>query len=125
MNARTGRDKDWPHLWDGFTEDEVKEVAERNADAFYEMKKSLVKKRQSTCSIEDMARALGRPVEDVADFEQYYSDPTVSQIQVYALALTMKVGVDAMGYRDAPKEYLNMTVPCPRPVVVDSLRMKV
>lgn len=49
--------------------------------------------RKRLCSMEDMAMALSESESEVADFEQYYSDPTLSQVQKYALAIGVEIDI--------------------------------
>lgn len=62
-------------------------IADMNIASFYEMKKSLVEKRKSLCSIEQIAKELNKTPKEMAEFEAYYSDPTLSQVRTYALAI--------------------------------------
>lgn len=68
-------------------------IAESNIKSFYEMKKSLVQKRKSLCTIEQIAKELKKTPEEMAEFEAYYSDPTLSQVQTYALALMQVIHI--------------------------------
>lgn len=68
-------------------------IAESNINSFYEMKKSLVKKRESLCTIEQIAKELNKTPEEMAEFEAYYSDPTLSQVRTYALALMQVIHI--------------------------------
>lgn len=68
-------------------------IAESNIISFYEMKKSLVQKRKSLCTIEQIAKELKKTPEEMAEFEAYYSDPTLSQVQTYALALMQVIHI--------------------------------
>lgn len=62
-------------------------IADMNITSFYEMKKSLVEKRKSLCTIEQIAKELNKTPKEMAEFEAYYSDPTLSQVRTYALAI--------------------------------------
>jgi len=73
--------------------DEFREIAKHNFESFQEMKEFLVEIRKRLCSMEDMAMALSESESEVADFEQYYSDPTLSQVQKYALAIGVEIDI--------------------------------
>lgn len=73
--------------------DEFREIAKHNSESFQEMKEFLVEIRKRLCSMEDMAMALSESESEVADFEQYYSDPTLSQVQKYALAIGVEIDI--------------------------------
>lgn len=70
-------------------------IAKINFDNFYELKESLVAKRKSLCTMSEFARQLNTSEDEIAEFEQYYSDPTISQVQKYALALMMVIKIQA------------------------------
>lgn len=78
---------------DRYTKKEIEDMADNIVGGMYDLKRMLVNRRIGTRSIEDMARDLGDSVEEVAEFEHYYSDPTVSQIEEYALALGVEIKV--------------------------------
>ena len=69
-----------------------------NFDNFYELKESLVAKRKSLCTMSEFARQLNTSEDEIAEFEQYYSDPTISQLQKYALALMMVIKIQAVEF---------------------------
>ncbi len=85
-------------LSDSMAHGDFEDIAERNAESFYELKRDLVQKRKSLCSIEQIAKQLGEQVATVAEFEQYYSDPTVSQLQEYALAVMCVIKIKAVDF---------------------------
>lgn len=72
-----------PNIRD-LTDDQLEEIADHNASTFYGLKKDLVDTRINSWSMDDFARLLDEPLEDVAGVEQYYSDPTASQLERYA-----------------------------------------
>lgn len=78
---------------DRYTKKEIEDMADNIVGNMYDLKRMLVNRRIGTRSIEDMARDLGDSVEEVAEFEHYYSDPTVSQIEGYALVLGVEIKV--------------------------------
>lgn len=78
---------------DRYTKKEIEDMADNIVGNMYELKKLLVNRRIGTRSIEDVARDLGDSVEEVAEFEHYYSDPTISQIEEYAFALGVEIKV--------------------------------
>lgn len=78
---------------DRYTKKEIEDMSDNIVGNMYELKKFLVNRRIDTRSIEDVARDLGDSVEEVAEFERYYSDPTISQIEEYALALGVEIKV--------------------------------
>lgn len=78
---------------DRYTKKEIEDMADNIVGNMYDLKRMLVNRRLETRSIEDMARDLGDSVEEVAEFEHYYSDPTVSQIEGYALVLGVEIKV--------------------------------
>lgn len=100
-------------LEDRFEEEDFKKVARHNFHSFDDMKNALVSKRESLCSMEDMARELGCTVDDVAEFEQYWSDPTISEVQEYALALMSTIQIGTNDYDNGFKPYYRAIVPCP------------
>lgn len=61
--------------------------------------------------MEDMARELECTVDDVAEFEQHWSDPTLSEVQEYALALMSTIQIGTNDY-DNGFNY-KAIVPCP------------
>lgn len=77
---------------------DLEAIADFNAESFYWLKRNLVEKRKSLCPIEQVAKYMGESVEAVAEFEQYYSDPTVSQLQEYALAVMCRIKVAVIGF---------------------------
>lgn len=81
------------NLMDKGSRADFKSLARDNFHSFDDMKNALVNERESVCSMEDMARALGCTVDDVAAFEQYYSDPTLSEVQEYAMALMERIHI--------------------------------
>lgn len=84
-----------------FTDGEFKDIAGSNFDSFYDLREALVRKRQSTCTIEQMANELKMtPDELLEGLESYYSDPTLSELQTYALALGMKIHVEVEDCED-------------------------
>lgn len=91
MRARNGGMME--NLKDMHSDDEFHEIAKHNFESFQEMKGFLVEVRKRLCSLEDMAMALSESESEVADFEQYYSDPTLSQVQKYALAIGVKIDI--------------------------------
>lgn len=99
MKAKNGKNRDWPYWWDGFTKEELKGIARKNFHSFDDMKNALVSKRESLCSMEDIAKELGCTVDDVAAFEQYDSDPTISEVQEYALAVMSGTEIRLSDYR--------------------------
>ncbi|MBI0106196.1 hypothetical protein DKK73_05150 [Bifidobacterium asteroides] len=93
----------WYDLADSVAHEDLKNIADQNAESFYELKRDLVRKRESLCSIEQIAEQLGEPVDTVAEFEQYYSDPTVSQLQEYALAVMCLIKIKAVDFEPNKK----------------------
>lgn len=91
MRARNGETV--KNLKDMHSDDEFHEIVKHNFESFQDMKQFLVECRQKLCSMEDMAMALSESESEVADFEQYYSDPTLSQVQKYALAIGVKIDI--------------------------------
>ena len=85
-------------LADSLAHEDIEDIADRNAESFYELKRDLVQKRKSLCTIEQIAEQLGEPVAVVTEFEQYYSDPTVSQLQEYALAVMCLIKIKAVNF---------------------------
>ena len=81
-------------LQNRYTDEEFDKIADSNIRSFYNMKTGLVRRRQSLCPIEQVAEELGKTPKEMAEFEAYYSDPTLSQICTYALALGMKIHVE-------------------------------
>lgn len=73
-------------------------IAKINFDNFYELKERLVAKRKSLCTMSEFARQLNTSEDEIAEFEQYYSDPTISQLQKYALALMMVIKIQAVEF---------------------------
>ena len=99
-------------LADRLAHEDMEAIADSNVQSFYELKRDLVKKRESLCSIEEIAGQLGEPVSKVAEFEQYYSDPTVSQLQEYALAVMCVIKVKVLDFHpDESSMYRHMTLP--------------
>ena len=82
-----------------FTKEEFEEVARKNFHSFDDMKNTLVLKRESLCSMDDMAKELGCTVDDVAEFEQSDSDPTISDVQEYAIAIMSEIGIKVSDYK--------------------------
>ena len=78
---------------DLYDKDTIVSISDTNAKTFYDLKKRLVERRRQLYIIEELAKELGEPVREVAEFEQYYSDPTVSQIEVYALAIGVSLTI--------------------------------
>lgn len=78
---------------------DLEAIADFNAESFYWLKRDLVEKRKSLCPIEQIAKYMGESVDAVAEFEQYYSDPTVSQLQEYALAVMCRIKVEVEGFK--------------------------
>ena len=91
MRARNGGMME--NLKGKHSDDEFHEIAKHNFESFQEMKQFLVEIRKRLCSMEDMAMALSESESEVVDFEQYYSDPTLSQVQKYALAIGVKIDI--------------------------------
>ena len=83
-----------------FTKEDYEEVARKNFHSFDDMKNTLVLKRESLCSMDDMAKELGCTVDDVAEFEQYYADPTLSDVQRYALLVNSFVDIQVRDHKD-------------------------
>lgn len=84
-----------------FTDGEFRDIAGFNFDSFYDLRETLVRKRQATCTIEQMANELRMtPGELLEGLEAYYSDPTLSELQTYALALGMKIHIDVEDCED-------------------------
>lgn len=111
-DAMNDKDTDQYSLEDKLAYGDVEKIADFNAKHFYELKKDLVKKRQKLCSLDRIAEILNKPLEQVAAFEQYYSDPTVSQLQEYALAVMCVINIHAADF--CPEEssmYSQMSVP--------------
>ena len=99
-------------IQDCLAHEDIETIADCNARNFYELKRDLVLKRKSLCSIEQIAEDIGDPVSEVAEFEQYYSDPTVSQLQEYALAVMCVINIKATDFHpDSSSMYSQMTVP--------------
>lgn len=78
---------------DLYDKDTINNIAYINASTFYDLKKRLVERRSQLYTIEELAKELGEPVREVAEFEQYYSDPTVSQIEEYARAVGVSLNI--------------------------------
>lgn len=76
-----------------YDDDTISGISDTNAKTFYDLKKRLVERRRQLYTIEELAKEIGDTVEDVSEFEQYYSDPTVSQIQEYALAVGVSLTI--------------------------------
>lgn len=83
---------------------DFKELARANFHSFNDMKNALVAERESVCSMEDMARELGCTVDDVAAFEQYYSDPSLSEVQEYAMALLERIQIRVDHFKADPSK---------------------
>lgn len=99
-------------LKDRGAQSDFEQIAESNFHNFDSMKNTLVAKRESTCSIEDMAKELGCAEDEVIEFEQYYSDPTISEVQEYALALMCVVKIRTEDFKpDRSSMYRSMQVP--------------
>jgi len=106
------KDADQYSLEDKLAYGDVQKISEFNARHFYEMKKALIRKRQKLCSLDRIAEILHKPIEQVADFEHYYSDPTVSQLQEYALAVMCVVDIKVTDFDpDNSSMYSKMSVP--------------
>lgn len=88
-----------PSIYD-LTDDELNEIADHNAKTFYELKKDLVDTRIGSWSLDDFAILLDESLEDVAGLEQYYSDPTLSQLSRYAAAAKVYIIVRIIGAPD-------------------------
>jgi hypothetical protein len=70
----------------------LEERATRLAHEDYALKYVLVDERvKQGITQEDVGHALGWPLDEVREFEAYWSDPTMSQIRRYALAVNMSV----------------------------------
>lgn len=80
------------------TKSEMSKVADNNAKSFYNMRKDIVKRLQHLASIDDIAKELGHPLEEVAEFEQYFADPTLSEVQVYALLVNSFIDIKVRDY---------------------------
>lgn len=93
------RSVDGVSLQDRFTREEFKKVSRHNFRSFDDMKNTLVLKRESLCSMDDMAKELGCTVDNVAEFEQYDSDPTISEVQEYALAIMSEIEIKVSDYK--------------------------
>ena len=78
---------------DLYDKDTIVSISDTNAKTFYDLKKRLVKRRRQLYTIEELAKELGESVREMAEFEQYYSDPTVSQIEEYALAVGVSLTI--------------------------------
>jgi len=78
---------------DLYDKDTINNISYTNVSAFYDLKKRLVDRRRKLYTIEELAKEIGEPVREVAEFEQYYSDPTVSQIEEYALAVGVSLTI--------------------------------
>lgn len=114
------KDTDQYSLEDNLAYGDIEEIADFNARHFYKLKKDLVQKRQKLCSLDRIAEILNKPLEQVAEFEQYYSDPTVSQLQEYALAVMCVININATDF--CPEEssmYSQMIVPVDASALVD------
>lgn len=99
---------------------DIEEIARRNASSFYRLKENLVEKRQRLCSLDRIAELLKESVEEVDEFEQYSSDPTVSQLQEYALAVMSVIDIGVFDFQpDASSMYLHTTVPADASELLD------
>ena len=78
---------------------DFKKVAKINFDNFYALKEALVTKRQKLCTMDQMAKALNKDKAEIAEFEQYYSDPTMSEVQEYALALLTVININTVDFQ--------------------------
>lgn len=78
---------------DLYDKDTMQNISYTNVKTFYDLKKRLVERRRQLYTIEELAKELGEPVREVAEFEQYYSDPIVSQIEEYALAVGVSLKI--------------------------------
>lgn len=90
-------------------EEDLEKFARHNFHSFDDMKNALVPKRESPCSMEGMARELGRTV---AEFEQYWSDPTISEAQEPALALMSAIQIGTNDYDNGFKTRYREIAPC-------------
>lgn len=79
---------------------ETIKVADNNAKSFYNMRKEIVKRLQQLASIDDIAKKLGRSLKEVAEFEQYYADPTLSEVQGYAILVNSFIDIKVRDYTD-------------------------
>ena len=75
-------------------------ITDNNAKSFYNMRKEIVKRLQHLASIDDIAKKIGVPIEEVAEFEQYYADPTLSDVQRYALLVNSFVDIQVRDHKD-------------------------
>ena len=106
------QDADQYSLEDKLAFGDVQKISEFNTRRFYEMKKALVRKRQQLCSLDRIAEVLNKSIDQVADFEHYYTDVTVSQLQDYALAVMCLVDIKVTDFDpDDSSMYSKMSVP--------------
>lgn len=99
------------NIEDALAHEDIEAIADTNAENFYNLKRDLVQKRQRLCSLDELAKQLKEPVEEVAEFEQYYSDPTVSQLQEYALAVMCIININAEDFSpDRSSMYRHLSV---------------
>lgn len=74
-------------------------IAGHNAAGFYRLRKDLVAQRRALGPLDRVAGLLRRPLGEVAELERYWSDPTVSELQAYALAMGCMIDVKARPFR--------------------------
>lgn len=80
------------------TDDNLDKISGHNAKTFYDLKKDLVMSRMKSYSLDEVAELLGESLEDAAELEQYYSDPTLTQLRNYALAIKAYIVIRAEEY---------------------------
>lgn len=98
-------------LDDSLAHEDIKKIAEHNALVFYRLKRDLVIQRQSLCSRKRIAELLKESVNEVSEFERYYSDPTVSELQAYALAVMCEIDAQARRFQpDMSRMYSEDTI---------------
>lgn len=95
-------------------ESEMSRIADNNAKSFYNMRKEIVKRLQHLASIDDIAKELKHPLEEVAEFEQYYADPTLSEVQEYALLVNSFIDIRIRDYNDEKSSLLDRHLTCER-----------
>lgn len=78
------------------------QIPYHNASAFYDMKSAIARKLYQMGSAKQLAKKLDVSEEEVAEFEQYYSDPTLSDIQLYACLAGLFINIQVT--EEAPNE---------------------
>lgn len=95
MKAALRKGDDTTNLNEEYTDEQIGEVKALNYRQFFDLKANLVSYREKNkLDLGAMADFLDCTEKDLERFEQYDSDPTISEMQDYALALMLKLDLE-------------------------------